>query len=102
MKIALTALQRSDAEVDITIHSLERSLYQARVHLGAQEVIVCDNNKKPLSKSSLTLMRDALAGVTARSIRLVQSSPYDEMIGQPEACSETIKIPLVIQRQLFM
>lgn len=94
MKIMLETLQKSETLVDLTIHSFERCIYQARLQIGSQELIICDNKKRPLKRRSLALMREALRGVPTRSLQLAQSSPYDEMIGQPMGSYNAMHIPL--------
>lgn len=85
MKVAIETLQKNDMPIDIVIHSLALCVYQARIRLGGQDVIVCDCDFKPITRTSLALMCETLQGVPTKSMQLVQPALDKEMIDQPAA-----------------
>lgn len=93
--IALTRLASSGDQFDVIIHSVDCALYQATVQLAGGERLLLDSNNRPLRRHSLQAMREALAVLQLRSLRLRHQSAYDEMIGQPRReAPNTLEIPL--------
>ncbi|MCV6622334.1 MAG: DUF6482 family protein [Cellvibrionaceae bacterium] len=81
-KISLSQLCAYKGEVKLKVVSLESCLYQAFVMLEDQlDMVLCDNKGDNLKAASIGLLAQKLQGLEPSSAVLIQSSPYDEMIG---------------------
>lgn len=95
MKIRLNDLLRFGGDYDLTIRSLDLSLYQVEVALAGRARLICDESDRPLRFRTLQAAREALRPLAARSLQLLQQSAYDEMIGQPpREGSNALSVPL--------
>ena len=81
--ITLSQLAKIDIIDDVEIHSLDCSLYTARLVIGDQQYRLLDNNYKPYRRRSTELIKKDLLACQVGSIALVHQSAYDEMVGQP-------------------
>ena len=95
MRIRLKDLQQTGGEYQLTIRSLDLSLYQLEVTLAGESRLLRDELGNPLRFRTLEAAREALAPLEASSLHLVQQSAYDEMIGQPgRAQANTMTVPV--------
>ncbi|TXS91945.1 hypothetical protein FV139_14560 [Parahaliea maris] len=83
--ILLSQLPAMAGESDLVINSLQNCLYQAQLRVDDELHTLCRNDGKPITSHSLGQMYEQLGGYAFRGVYLRQTSPYDEMIGQPPA-----------------
>lgn len=83
MKLTLDEFAALPAPAAVTIHSLERSLYQVTVSLPRGPHVLVDADGRTVRHRDLQRTREMLRTLPVSSITLQQRSAYDEMIGQP-------------------
>jgi hypothetical protein len=100
MKKSLSTLSQYFSLDTLIIHSLDMCLYQASVLIEAdgEECWICDNNGKLLKTHSIIEMQKHCSVLKVKQQRLRQRSAYDEMVGGPTKCDNTLEVPLSDQK----
>ncbi|MFD2176257.1 DUF6482 family protein [Veronia pacifica] len=97
MPISLTHLKMQLKVEKVVFHSLDLSLYQVSAVVGGQELLVTDDDGKPLRDHSLHGLQKHFKAVRAESHVLRQQSAYDEMVGHNHSAADnTMEIPIAI------
>lgn len=95
MPITLEALKRRATVAKVIVHSLDPCLYQCTALVDGQEVLVVDDQAKPLRAFNVLDAQAYFDGITVELMVLRQQSAYDEMVGQPlRDGSNTLEVPL--------
>lgn len=103
LTIALNNLPFIDSIENVEIHSLDASIYTARLFIDGLEYRLIENNQKPYKRRSAGQIKKDLKVANIKNMMLVHSSAYDEMVGQPvfnKAVSDignTIRVPLDVK-----
>ena len=103
LTMALNNLPFIDSVENVEIHSLDASIYTARLFIDGLEYRLIENNQKPYKRRSAGQIKKDLQAINIEHITLVHSSAYDEMVGQPvfnKAVTDTgntIRVPLNIK-----
>lgn len=76
----------------LEVQSFEMNLYLVKLTIDAQDGMLFNQGELMRFKSSQEI-RDTFESFTVELAIMVQDSPYDEMIGNPEKTSHTVAIP---------
>ncbi len=102
MKITLEALFSADVRVkQLILRSFENGLYLTEVELEEGRCTVCDSSGLPLSFRSQLDAKKSFKGLGITDTRLLQQSPYNEMIGMPTDRVEPLEVKLLNPDQDF-
>jgi hypothetical protein len=94
MKLTLTEFSALTQPVAVTIHSLDRSLYQITATVDGTELLVVEDDGQTCSSRNLQSLRDILQILPVSAATLRQVSAYDEFIGQPaREGSNALEVP---------
>lgn len=101
MKLALKNLQSLQPIEKLVIHSFECSLYQASVRRNGEDVFITDQQGRLLRSRSVLEMQAHFRDLEVVSMVLRQTTPYDEMIGQPLRTGDNaLEVPLSTEQDL--
>lgn len=95
MTLTLEAFAALPSPAPVTIHSLERSLYQITADLPGGPHLLVNAKGGAVRFRDLQRARSLLQGLPVSSVTLRHDSAYDEMIGQPpRAQTNALSLPL--------
>lgn len=77
----------------LTLLSYEMNLYLVKLDIGGKSGIVYENGR-PKHFHSIQKVRDTFAEYDVTAAQMLQDSPYDEMIGNPQPAQSNSFLPL--------
>ena len=95
MKMPLAKLKKYFVVDKLIYHSVDLSLYMVSAMVEGEEYYIADNSGNFLKSHKLIELQKALAKVKATETVLRHTSPYDEMVGEPDKTgSNALEVPL--------
>ena len=93
--IKLEQIRRDQPELEtLIIRSMPGDLYLASVTIQGEVMRVVDSNGDSLRFRSILAAKQGFKGLHIEQVWLEQTSPYDEMVGNPQATGEALRVPL--------
>lgn len=88
-RLEISALEAMTHIEKVTVHSLERMIYQVTLQLDGTTAILTDAQGKPARFNHTDQIRELLQNARIEQAVMLLPTTFDEMIGRPEMAEKT-------------